>query len=67
LPFTFLGKYTEGSVQLLILSRGNRVITAGQGDVVDNQYRIERIDPNSAQLMYLPLGIPQTLSTGSSP
>jgi hypothetical protein len=65
LPYTYLGKYSEGTVQLVILARGNRVITAAQGEVLDNQYRIDKIEPN-VQLMYLPLGIPQTLSTGSS-
>lgn len=66
LPFGYLGKYIEGSTELLVLTRGNRVITAAKGDVLDNQYRIERIDPSAVQILYLPLNQPQTLPTGSS-
>jgi hypothetical protein len=51
---------------VVILLRGNRVITASKGDVLENAYRIDQIEPSSVQFMYLPLGIPQSLSTGST-
>ena len=63
LPFVFLGKYSEGSLQLVILSRGNRVLTAAQGDVIETNYRIERIEPARVLFTYLPLGTPQSLAT----
>ena len=63
LPFVFLGKYSEGSLQLVILSRGNRVLTAAQGDVIETNYRIERIEPARVLVTYLPLGTPQSLAT----
>ncbi len=66
MPYVYLGRYTEGDTKLIILSRGNRVITAKEGDILDKQYLIERIDASTAQLKYLPLGIPQTLATGGS-
>ncbi len=65
MPFVYLGKYADGIQQFIIFSRGNRVFTVIQGDLLDNQYRLEKIDANSAQLTYLPLGIQQTISTGS--
>ena len=65
MPFVYMGKYADGNDQFIILSRGNRVFTVVQGDIFDNQYRLEKIDANSAQLTYLPLGIQQTISTGS--
>jgi hypothetical protein len=61
LPFTYLGKYSEGSLQLVILSRGNRVLTAAQGDLLETQYRVERIDPTQVLFTYLPLGTSQSL------
>jgi hypothetical protein len=66
LPYIFLGKYSEGELQLVILSRGNRVITASKGDVLDNMYRIERIEANNVIFTYLPLNTSQTLTTGST-
>jgi hypothetical protein len=67
LPYTFLGKYSEGDLQLVILSRGNRVITASRGDVLENMYRIDRIEANNVIFTYLPLNTSQTLATGGNP
>jgi hypothetical protein len=61
-----LGKYLEGDVQLVILTQGNRVLTASPGDVLEKTYRIERIEASNVVFTYLPLGTSQTLSTGSS-
>lgn len=67
LPYSYLGKYSEGDLQLVILSRGNRVVTASSGDVLENMYRIDRIETNNVIFTYLPLSISQTLVTGSNP
>jgi hypothetical protein len=61
-----LGKYLEGDTQLVILSQGNRVLTASPGEMLEKIYRIERIEANNVVFTYLPLGTSQTLSTGSS-
>jgi len=61
-----LGKYTEGDLQMVIMTRGDRVITASAGDVLENTYRLERIEPNTVVFTYLPLGSSQSLSTGGS-
>jgi hypothetical protein len=66
LPYAFLGKYAEGSLQVVILTRGSRVITASQGDVLDSTYRVDRIEPTTIQMTYLPMNIPQSLSTGGA-
>lgn len=64
LPFVFLGKYTEGDLNLVIMTFGSRVITASVGEVIDKTYRVERIEPSNVVLTYLPLGSSQSLSTG---
>jgi hypothetical protein len=51
---------------LVILTQGNRVLTASPGDVLEKTYRIERIEASNVVFTYLPLGTSQTLSTGSS-
>jgi hypothetical protein len=66
LPYTFLGKYSEGELQLVILAKGNRVVTASKGDVLENTYRIDRIEANNVIFTYLPLNTSQTLTTGSN-
>jgi hypothetical protein len=66
LPYTFLGKYSEGELQLVVLAKGNRVITASKGDVLENIYKIDRIEANNVIFTYLPLNTSQTLTTGSN-
>lgn len=66
LPFVFMGKFEQGDTQLVILNKGNRVINASQGDVLDKTYRIDRIEASKVTFTYLPLGTSQSLSTGGS-
>jgi hypothetical protein len=35
-----------------------------EGEVIEDTYRVERITPAAIELVYLPLNIRQTLSTG---
>lgn len=65
-PYAFMGQFQQGETLLVILTRGNRVITAAQGDVLEKTYRIDRIEASKVTLTYLPLGVSQSLSTGGS-
>lgn len=66
LPYVFMGRFDQGDTQLVILTKGNRVITASQGDVLEKTYRIDRIEASKVTFIYLPLGTSQSLSTGGS-
>jgi hypothetical protein len=61
-----MGRFEQGDTNLVILTRGNRVITAAQGDVLENTYRIDRIEASKVTFIYLPLGTSQSLPTGSA-
>lgn len=63
LPFTYLGRYEDAPRLVIILSRGDRVYTVSEGDVIDGTYRVEHVTAASVELMYLPLNIKQSLST----
>lgn len=65
LPFQFVGKLDDSSQLKVFLQRGNRVITVGVGDVIDNTYRVESITDTQMVLNYLPLDIRQVLSVGN--
>lgn len=65
LPFTYGGSYTEGSNVLVFLKEGDKIHTVRLGDTVKGNYRIEKIAPDAITLTYLPLGLQQTLQTGS--
>jgi len=67
LPYTFMGRFEQGDTNSIILTRGNRVVVATQGEVLENMYRVDRIEPNKVTFTYLPLGTLQYLSSGSVP
>ena len=66
LPFTYGGSYTEGSTVLVFLKEGDKIHTARLGDKVNAAYRVDKIEPAAITLTYLPLGLQQTLQTGST-
>ncbi len=66
LPFAYLGRYGDTASRTVILSKGERVYTVGVGDVIENNYRVEKFTPGMVHLTYLPLNIEQTLRTGES-
>jgi hypothetical protein len=55
----------DGTV-FVFLARGDRVITAKQGDVVDGAYRVDSISETQVGLTYVPLNEKQSLAVISS-
>lgn len=66
LPFIYGGRYTEGSNLIVFLNEGAKMHTVRLGDTVNATYRIDKITPGAITLTYLPLGLQQTLQTGST-
>lgn len=66
LPFVFLGKLDDAARLRVFLSRGDRVYTVSEGDLIDQTYRVTAIDPVKMTLLYLPLNQPQTLAIGNN-
>lgn len=64
LPFSYGGRYTEGSKVFVFLNEGTLVHTARQGDTVKESYRVDEIGDQAITLTYLPLGLKQTLPAG---
>lgn len=66
-PYTYLGKQTQGGQWQVFLAVGDEVRVVRQGDALDGQYRITRVEPPLMHLTYLPLKQAQTLDIGASP
>jgi len=64
LPFTYFGRYEDPPTQIVMLAKGEQIYTVSEGDVIDDIYRIEQISDGAVALVYLPLGINQTISMG---
>ena len=64
-PFSFMGRIDDGKPKVF-LQRGERLYAVAVGDVIDGQYRLERIDANQLLLTYLPMNTQQTITIGKS-
>ncbi len=66
LPFSYMGKMLdEQSGKLVIyLARGDVSYAISQGDVIDENYRVEAITDTELTLIYIPLRTKQTLNIG---
>jgi hypothetical protein len=61
LPYTYLGRIRSSGTTTVFLGRQNRESAARVGSIIDDTYRVEKIEEDSLVLLYLPLGTPQTL------
>jgi hypothetical protein len=64
LPFQFLGKQVADKQWTVFLGRQDRTYVIVVGDVIEDTYRVDSIEPPLLSLTYLPLMQPQTLSIG---
>jgi hypothetical protein len=64
MPFSFLGRYVDGERQTILLVKGERIYTVAEGEVIENTYRVERLQGGVLEMTYLPLNIKQTITTG---
>lgn len=64
LPFSFLGRYRDGEVQLAMLAGGDKLYLVAPGDTIEGTYRVDRVAGPAIALTYLPLMLTQTLATG---
>jgi hypothetical protein len=67
LPFTYAGRFESGGQARIFLTLGDRNLVAGEGDVLEQDWRVERIGANNVALTYLPLGQPLTLAIPETP
>ncbi len=65
LPFVYMGKLAEeGEKVVILLTKQNRSYQVREGDVLDNTYRVDEVQPPVMTLTYIPLNIKQTIQIG---
>lgn len=65
-PFAFLGKKLEDGAWEVYLSRADHSFVVREGSVLEGTWRVDRIEPPSLTLTYLPLTLSQTLAIGDT-
>jgi hypothetical protein len=66
MPYRLAGKLIEEGGAQVVLAKGDSVITAREGATLEDGYRIEAIGRDEVTLLYVPLGLRQTLPMTSS-
>ena len=64
LPFRVLGRYDDGGRMAVFLQQDDRNFVVHVGDVLDERYKVERLDGATLTLRYLPLNQLQSLDVG---
>ena len=61
LPFRFIGRvYQDGGTQAYV-ARGAKIIAVRKGDVVDNDYRVEKLGATELVFTHIPSGSRQVM------
>jgi len=66
LPFAYLGKMMDGDTMTVFLAKQDRNYIVRAGDTLDGDYRVAKVDNDGLELVYLPLGVTQTLQFGAT-
>jgi hypothetical protein len=66
MPYRVAGKLLEGGTTQLVLAKGDSIVSVREGQTLDDGYRVEAIGRDEVTLLYLPLGVKQTLPMISS-
>jgi len=61
-PYQFIGSLSEDGANQALLSGPNRTLAAKAGDVIDGQWRVEKVDSNGMALLWQPAQLRQTVS-----
>ena len=64
LPFVYLGKLLEEGKLTVFLARQDKNFTVKEGDLLDDNYRVDVIKGSVIELTYMPLNMKQTLLIG---
>ncbi|MFN4062696.1 MAG: hypothetical protein ACK4JA_00775 [Parazoarcus communis] len=65
LPFRFVGALDDDGERTVMLMEGKQLHLVRQGDVLGERYRVERIDAQRLELLYLPLEQRQSIDLSS--
>jgi len=62
LPYKFVGQMANGADRVIYLSRGDQVLLAHQGDVLEGTYKVVSIGGNQIEFETLSSGLKQALA-----
>jgi len=67
LPYAYLGRMKKADSTIVYLLRNQEMLIARPGDTLEGLYEVRSVTDTTLRLVYLPLGIEQTLSLPAEP
>jgi hypothetical protein len=61
MPYRIAGQVVHDGTARVVLARDDRVLTVREGEMLDDNYRVESIKADGVTLVYLPLGVREQL------
>jgi hypothetical protein len=61
-PYTLAGSVIDAEGPMVVFSKQNQDFVLRMGEVLEQNYRVEKIEPESVTLTYLPLGLAQRVA-----
>lgn len=65
-PFRILGRFVEDGVTGLFVQYNDRTLVARAGDLIGDVYKVASIADQSMTVVYLPMNLTQTITTGAA-
>jgi len=62
-----MGSMLDGQQLTVFLVKGDRVLMVGEGDVIENTYKVDSIKDQQVTFTYLPRNIQQVLNAPNKP
>jgi hypothetical protein len=62
MPYRIAGQVVHDGTARVVLARDDRVLTVREGEMLDDNYRVESIRADGVTLVYLPLGVREQLT-----
>jgi Cohesin domain len=66
MPYRIAGQVVHDGTARVVLARDDRVLTVREGEMLDDNYRVESIKADGVTLVYLPLGVREQLPVSSA-
>lgn len=64
-PFRIVGRYVDDGVTGMFVQYNDRTLLARVGEMIGDDYKVDSIDGQNLTVVYLPMNVSQTISTGA--
>ena len=65
MPYRVAGQMLQDGATLVVLAKGDRVLTVREGETLEDGYRVESIKAGGVTLVYVPMDLRETLPNNS--